>query len=54
MKSMTGFAKTQCEIENKTYSIEIKTLNSKQLDITTKLPPIFREKAHYMRPLHLY
>ena len=49
MKSMTGFAKTQFEIENKTYSIEIKTLNSKQLDIITKLPFLFHEKETEIR-----
>ena len=38
MKSMTGFAKVQFEIENTLYSVEIKTLNSKQLDINTKIP----------------
>ena len=46
---MTGFAKTQFEIENKTYSIEIKTLNSKQLDIITKLPFLFHEKETEIR-----
>lgn len=51
MKSMTGFAKTQFEIENKTYSIEIKTLNSKQLDIITKLPFLFHEKETEIRSL---
>jgi uncharacterized protein (TIGR00255 family) len=48
---MTGFAKTQFEIENKTYSIEIKTLNSKQLDIITKLPFLFHEKETEIRSL---
>ena len=51
MKSMTGFAKTQFEIENKTYSIEIKTLNSKQLDISAKLPFLFHEKETEIRSM---
>ncbi len=51
MKSMTGFAKTQFEIENKTYSIEIKTLNSKQLDVSTKLPFLFHEKETEIRSM---
>lgn len=51
MKSMTGFAKTQFEIDNRTYSVEIKTLNSKQLDINTKLPTLFRDKDLEIRSL---
>lgn len=51
MKSMTGFAKTQFEIDNRTYSVEIKTLNSKQLDINTKLPTLFRDKDLEIRLL---
>ena len=51
MKSMTGFAKTQFEIENRTYSVEIKTLNSKQLDINTKLPILFRDRDLEIRSL---
>ena len=48
---MTGFAKTQFEIDNRTYSVEIKTLNSKQLDINTKLPTLFRDKDLEIRLL---
>ena len=51
MKSMTGFAKTQFEIDNRTYSVEIRTLNSKQLDINTKLPTLFRDKDLEIRSL---
>jgi uncharacterized protein (TIGR00255 family) len=34
--SMTGFGKATCNINNQNYNIEIKTLNSKQLDINLK------------------
>ena len=44
MKSMTGFAKRQCEIEGHKITIEIKTLNSKQMDVNVKLPFAYREK----------
>lgn len=40
---MTGFAKKQCVIKGKTITIEIKTLNSKQLDVNVKLPINYRE-----------
>ncbi len=42
MKSMTGYAKTQCEVADCVYDIEIKTLNSKQLDLIVKVPAMLR------------
>lgn len=44
IKSMTGFGKEVCQLKNKTVTIEIKSLNSKQLDIYTRVPAIYREK----------
>ncbi len=35
---MTGFAKKQCTIDGHKYTVEIKTLNSKALDIIAKVP----------------
>ena len=49
MKSMTGFAKQQCEANNKKYTIEIKTLNSKTLDIIVKSPASLRSKELELR-----
>ena len=49
MKSMTGFAKQQCEVDNKKYTVEIKTLNSKTLDINIKLPASLRAKELELR-----
>ena len=51
MKSMTGFAKKLCEIDGHKLSIEIKTLNSKQLDINVKLPFAYREKELEIRTM---
>lgn len=48
---MTGFGKAICELDNKTVSIEIKSLNSKQLDIFTRVPAIYREKDLEIRNL---
>ena len=42
--SMTGFGKSECELPDKKISIEIKSLNSKQLDISTRLPSFIKEK----------
>ena len=42
MKSMTGFAKRQCVAGGMTVTVEIKTLNSKQLDLNVKIPQRYR------------
>jgi uncharacterized protein (TIGR00255 family) len=44
IKSMTGFGKSTIEMPDKVVSIEIKSLNSKQLDLNTRLPSLYREK----------
>ena len=44
VKSMTGYGKAEFEFGYKKYTLEIKSLNSKQLDINTRIPPIYREK----------
>lgn len=41
---MTGFGKASCELEDKVVTIEIKSLNSKQLDIYARIPNFYREK----------
>ena len=46
---MTGFAKQQCEVHDKKYTLEIKTLNSKTLDINVKLPATLRAKELELR-----
>lgn len=42
--SMTGFGKSVATIPNKKITVEIKSLNSKQLDISSRVPAAFREK----------
>ena len=41
---MTGYGKAVLELPAKKITIEIKTLNSKQIDISTRIPSIFKEK----------
>ncbi len=48
---MTGFAKQQCVIGDKKINIEIKTLNSKQLDLNTKMPAAYRSRELEVRTL---
>ncbi|WP_462319230.1 YicC/YloC family endoribonuclease [Marinilabilia sp.] len=44
IKSMTGYGKSVCELPSKRITIELKSLNSKQLDINTRIPNLYREK----------
>ena len=48
---MTGFGKAICELTNKKIIIEIKSLNSKQIDIYSRLPGLYKEKDIYIRNL---
>ena len=48
---MTGFAKRQCTIDGNKYTIEIKTLNSKQMDANVKLPVELREHELVIRAM---
>ncbi|MFI3285708.1 MAG: YicC/YloC family endoribonuclease [Rikenellaceae bacterium] len=42
IRSMTGFGKSEITTKNKKISVEIRTLNSKQLDLSLRLPSIYR------------
>ena len=44
IQSMTGFGKATCEYGNKKIVVEVKSLNSKQLDISTRISGLYREK----------
>jgi len=44
IKSMTGYGKAECELSQKKVTIEIKSLNSKQMDLNTRISLLFREK----------
>lgn len=49
--SMTGYGKTIAELPNKKVTIEIKTLNSKQFDLYTRIPAVYREQEISLRNL---
>jgi uncharacterized protein (TIGR00255 family) len=51
IKSMTGYGKAFVETPLKKIVIEIKSLNSKQLDLNTKLPWRYKEKEPEIRNL---
>jgi len=44
VQSMTGFGKSTCEYGNKKIVVEIKSLNSKQLDLSTRISGLYRDK----------
>ena len=51
IKSMTGYGKAIAETSQKKITIEIKSLNSKQLDLNAKLPWLYKEKEPEIRNL---
>ena len=50
-KSMTGFGKAEVKLENKSIIAEIRSLNSKQLDLAVKMPSIYRSVEAEVRSL---
>ena len=48
---MTGFGRTTIEVTGKSITIEIRTLNSKQLDLNTRIAPLFRNNENEIRAL---
>jgi len=46
---MTGFGKTTVTAGGHTVNIEIRTLNSKQLDVNTRIPLLYRDKESEIR-----
>jgi uncharacterized protein (TIGR00255 family) len=51
IKSMTGFGKCQADLPGKIITIEIRSLNSKQLDLNYRAPSVYREKEMATRAL---
>ena len=51
IQSMTGYGKCVVEYNGKKIHAEVKSLNSKALDITARIAPIYREKEMEMRQI---
>ncbi len=49
IKSMTGYGKSIAETPGKKITVETKSLNSKSLDISTRLPWLYKEKESEVR-----
>lgn len=48
---MTGFGRAEQTIDDKTYLVEIKSLNGKQLEINLKIPPVIKTYEFDIRNL---
>ena len=44
IQSMTGYGKATAELSDKKINVEIKSLNSKAMDLSTRIAPLYREK----------
>ena len=51
IQSMTGFGKAVAELENRKVTVEVKSLNSKQLDLYVRMPNLYKEKEMEVRNL---
>ena len=51
IQSMTGYGKSVVAYKNKKINVEIKSLNSKQLDLSTRIAPLYREKEMEIRQM---
>ncbi|WP_343795564.1 YicC/YloC family endoribonuclease [Gaetbulibacter jejuensis] len=49
IQSMTGYGKSVIQLPTKKISIEVKSLNSKNLDLNTRMPSLYREKELEIR-----
>lgn len=49
--SMTGYGKSEAVYEGKKIHVEIKSLNSKSLDLSTRIAPLYREKEIEIRKM---
>ncbi len=49
INSMTGYGKSVCRFGDKTIKVEIRSLNSKNLDLNIKTPNIYRERENIFR-----
>jgi len=51
LQSMTGFGKASAQFADKKIIVEIKSLNSKQFDLSMKMPSLYREKELVIRSM---
>src|SRR5665647_905585 len=51
LKSMTGFGRAEQTVNDKTYLVELKSLNGKQFEMNLKIPPLLKPYEFDVRNL---
>lgn len=51
IQSMTGFGKAIAELDKRKVTVEVKSLNSKQLDLSVRMPNLYKENEMAIRNL---
>jgi uncharacterized protein (TIGR00255 family) len=51
IQSMTGYGQSSCEMADKIVTVEIRSLNSKQLDLYFRMPSVYRDKEIDVRSI---
>ena len=51
IQSMTGYGKAELNLTNANFTIEVRSLNSKQIDANVKMSSIYRDKEIGLRKL---
>ncbi len=51
IQSMTGYGKAELNLDNANFTIEVKSLNSKQIDANVKMSSVYRDKEIGLRKL---
>ena len=51
IQSMTGYARSEFQIDNFNFIIDIRSLNSKNIDLNIRIPNSYREKEMDIRKL---
>ena len=49
IQSMTGYGKAMAQLPSKKITVEIKSLNSKSMDLSARIPSSYREKELFLR-----
>ena len=51
IQSMTGYGKAELNLTNANFTIEVRSLNSKQIDLNVKMSSVYRDKEIGLRKL---
>jgi len=51
IKSMTGYGRAEGEVSSRKFTVELKTLNSKQFDMLSRIPSVYKEKELQIRSI---